>query len=414
MNRLILFIASIWIFFSGCQDKNIDPDPNIPVLDPKIPTSYLKMDVVQQTIRGFGGTTAWIGALSSTEMTTLYGNNAENQLGLSILRVRISPEGSSQWATELSNAQKANALGATIIAAPWSPPVSMKTNNNIIGGSLKTTSYQAYAAYLKSFADYMRNGGVEIYGISVQNEPDIKVTYESCDWTSEEFLNFVKNYASEVGTTRLMVAESYNFNQAFTDPMLNDAVAASKISIIAGHIYGGGLSWYQNALNKGKEVWMTEHLELTTDWQGALKTGKEIHDCMTIGNYSAYVWWYLKRFYGPIDDNSQPTKRGYVMAQFSKYVRPGYQRISSTSNPKTDIYVSGYKGSGKLVIVALNTSGSLETIQVALSGGTLPKSFTPYLTSETYNHAIQPRVNVTKDFITTNLPAFSITTFVSD
>src|SRR5471030_462723 len=101
--------------------------------------------------------------------------------------------------------------------------------------------------------------------------------------------------------------ESFNFNSLKMDTILDDKKAAAHVNIIGGHIYGRsndhtGIGYYARGFNEGREVWMTEHLVNNTDWKGALNTAKEMHDCMTVGNYSAYLWWFLKRFYGPIGE----------------------------------------------------------------------------------------------------------------
>jgi glucuronoarabinoxylan endo-1,4-beta-xylanase len=134
---------------------------------------------------------------------------------------------------------------------------------------------------------------------------------------------------------------------------------------------------------------------------------------MATANYNAYIWWYIKRFYGPIDENGQITKRGCVMAQFSKYIRFGYQRVDAT-NPTTDVYVSAYKGNAKTVIVAVNMSGSKQNIKFNISGGTLPSSFTPHITSGTKNLSTEASVNVSNGSVTYELPASSITSLVSN
>lgn len=125
-------------------------------------------------------------------------------------------------------------------------------------------------------------------------------------------LRFVKEYAPSIGTD-IIVPESFNFNHTISDAILNDAVTASNISIIGGHIYSGGLTSYPLAVSKGKEIWMTEHLDTDISWAHVLATGKEINDCMNAG-MSAYVWWYIVRFYGPIGEDGNVTKHGYVMS----------------------------------------------------------------------------------------------------
>ena len=106
------------------------------------------------------------------------------------------------------------------MATPWTPPAYMKTNNNVVGGYLSTSQYAAYADYLQSFVNYLKSAGVSLYAISVQNEPDITVTYESCDWTPDQMLNFVKNYAQRITGTKVLAAESFQFRTGMTDPIL--------------------------------------------------------------------------------------------------------------------------------------------------------------------------------------------------
>lgn len=410
MKKIFLIIVFLGLITSACKKKDEKPNP------PPVTVTYnsdINLAATQQTIRGFGGATVFRPDLTDADISTLFGNSNDNQLGLSILRIRISPYGSGDWSKELSNAKRAKALGAIVLASPWTPPASMKTTNNVNRGSLNTSSYADYAAYLKNFADYMNTNGAELYSLSVQNEPDWEADYETCRWTAQQMTDFIRNNSFDIGNTKLLAAECLGFRQNFTDTILNDASAASKVSIIGGHLYGGGLAKYNNAINKGKEVWMTEHLDTLTTWASVLGTAKEIHDCMSTANYSAYIWWYAKRFYGPIDESGQITKRGCVMAQFSKYIRFGYQRVDA-ANPTTDVYVSAYKGNGKTVIVAVNMSSAAKSIKFNISGGSLPSTFTPHVTSSTKNLSTETSLAVSNGSVTYELPASSITTLVSN
>ena len=408
MSKVIFIIALFCLSATFCKKKNEQPEPTPPV----VYTANINLASTQQTIRGFGGATVFRPDLTDADVSTLFGNSNDNQLGLSILRIRISPSGSSDWGTELSNAKRVKTLGGIVMATPWSPPASMKTNNNTTGGELSPSSYPAYSAYLKSFADYMATNSAELYALSIQNEPDIQVNYESCNWSAQQMTDFIRNNSFDLGNTKLLAAESFNFNKTFTDLILNDATAASKVSIIGGHIYGGGLARYDNALNKGKEVWMTEHLDTMTTWTSVLATAKEIHDCMAVASYSAYLWWYVKRFYGPIDENSRITKRGYVMAQYAKFIRPGYQRVD-VSNPAPNVYLSAYKGNGKSVIVAVNM-GAPATVKFTTSGETAAGSYTPHITSSSKNLSTESSFGVSNSSFTYQLPESSVVTFVSN
>src|SRR5690606_30707555 len=106
----------------------------------------------------------------------------------------------------------------------------------------------------------MAGEGVEIYAISIQNEPDIKVSYESCDWSPSAMRNFIRDYGHLITGSKLAAPESFNFNQSFTNVLLNDKEALKNLDIVAGHIYGGGLAPFPLAEENDKEVWMTEYL----------------------------------------------------------------------------------------------------------------------------------------------------------
>jgi glucuronoarabinoxylan endo-1,4-beta-xylanase len=117
---------------------------------------------------------------------------------------------------------------------------------------------------------------------------------------------------------------------------------------------------------------MTEHLNTDTSITGVIQTAKEMVDSMAIGNYNAYLWWYLKRFYGPIDDNGNRTK-----------------------------------------IVAVNTGTSAVNQTFSITGGTVPATFLRYRTSASEDLATLGTINTSGGSFTASLPGNSITSFVS-
>jgi glucuronoarabinoxylan endo-1,4-beta-xylanase len=390
-----------------------------------IASTVVILDSAHQMIRGFGAANIlqWRPDMTDSEIETAFGTG-EGQLGFTILRLRVQPE-SNQWSVNVPTAKKAHDMGVLIIASPWSPPASMKTNNNLVGGELREDAYDDYAAHLKSFADFMSANGVPIYAISVQNEPEVTVTYESCDWSPEQMVKFMRENAHTIGT-RVMAPESFQFRRGMSDPILNDSVACANLDIVAGHIYGGGLTRYPLAEEKGKEVWMTEHLSGETsqanDWSWALPVAKEINDVMQAG-MSAYVWWYIVRFYGPISDGERNsgtkgeiTKKGYVMSQYSRFIRPGYYRVDSKSWPTTgNVSVTAYKdgSSSEVVLVAVNTGSSPLEVAFSIQNGAANR-FSTYTTSQTKNVVRGNDVDVIDNRFIFNLEASSITTFVSN
>ncbi|MDE3057417.1 MAG: T9SS type A sorting domain-containing protein [Bacteroidota bacterium] len=376
-----------------------------------IPVATVFLDSIQQVIRGFGAANIvqWRPDMTAGQIQTAFGTGP-GQLGFSILRLRIPPD-STSFSVYVPTAKAASSMGVTVIATPWTPPAWMKSNNSTIGGYLNQSAYAAYAAHVKAFADTMSSNGVSLYAISVQNEPDANVNYESCYWNATQFLNFMKNNAPAVGVPVFM-PESENFKHQLSDSTLNDPTAAANIAFIAGHIYGGGLTTYPLAVEKGKELWMTEHLDTDTTWAHVLATGKEINDCMNAG-MSAYVWWYIVRFYGPIyENNGGPTKRGYVMSQYAKFVRPGFYKVSASPQPQRNVYVTAYKSGAKIVIVAINLNTSPVNQSFALQNGTA-EVFASYVTSSVKSCAQGNFFTVSNGRFAAMLDASSVTTFIS-
>jgi glucuronoarabinoxylan endo-1,4-beta-xylanase len=420
---------------SGVESANSAEVSATPVAATVGPAATIDFGVARQTIRGFGGSSAWITDLNAHPgmADRLFGNTGSQQIGLSILRVRIDPSpdpgGHANWATELSNANLAMARGARVIATPWSPPAAMKSNNNVNnGGRLNPGSYADYASYLQSFVAFMEDGGAPLYAISIQNEPDWSPSYESCLWSGAEFNTWIVNHASVI-TTRLIMPETVNLTagslMSHADPSLNDPAAAAHIDIVGTHIYGTAPAPYPNAVSKNKEVWMTEHTVESTGLQGALDLAREIHDSMTVGNYHAYVYWWLQNWIvgnaspyeaGLINDpalNLELTKKGYVMGQFSKFVRPDYVRADATANPSTGVFVSAYRDNvdSRFVIVAINLGTADIRQPFTIQNQTLTQ-LTPHRTSADEDLAQLDPVDVVAGSFSYPLRGRSVTTFV--
>ena len=393
-----------------------------------------------QTIDGFGAAVSiWGSAWSTAETQTLVGLGT-NQFGLSIVRTGISPV-SSEWSTQVSalKTAKSSGSGVKILATPWTAPAEWKTNNSRInGGSLKTDYYDDYANHLNSYVQYMRNQGVTVDVTSVQNEPDWAPAYDSMTWTGTQLRDFVRDQGAKVQNTKLMVAEAVNLNYSNTDPTLNDARARNNIGYIGGHLYGteasGRLAPYPLAAQYNKPVWMTEWNFHEADgsgsniwgdpgnqavWNETLDTVMRTVDKSMESNWSAYIWWYGKRYYSFIGDGEAaygttagaPLKRGYAFSQFAKYVRPGYQRIALTKSSKASpLEVTAYQGGGKVTVVILNRSTSAVDNAVIQAPQNVSKA-EYYVTSQTANEASQP-TSLNGGQATVNVPARSISTLV--
>ncbi len=399
-NCLSLFAAILLI--AGCS-KNDSREADSELITKG--TAAIDASAVYQFVDGIGGASVWSGTFSDADANACFSNGNSNQLGMTICRVRADPNGNNT--AEISNSQKAKARGAKILMTTWSPPASMKTNNSTVSGSLKTDQYAAYATWLKNAKASL---GADI--VSIQNEPNIRVTYESCDWTPTQLLNFSKNNAQNIGGS-VMMPEAYNFDDAYSDPTLNDATAASHISHIGGHLYGGGLYYHSNAREKGKKIWMTEHYYDDGDINTFLTMSQEIGDCFR--NWmNAYVWWYVLKGTGNclLVSNGVPNKKGYMFGQWSKFVRPGDRRIGTTYNPSPGVYLYAFSRGSKIIIVAVNKNTSATYQPFTLSGVTVP-GFDRWVTSPTKNIAQGTRFAISGGSWGNLLDAQSTTTFVS-
>jgi glucuronoarabinoxylan endo-1,4-beta-xylanase len=411
------------------NNVGIKSDTTLDYLVSALPHAIVYLDSTEQIIRGFGGANTLIFRPDMTPAQVQTAFDSTGKLGFSIMRLSVPPD-STQFAANAPSAKLAESLGAKIIATPWTPPAWMKNNNSQVGGMLLPANYAAFAAHLKAFADTMAAYGVSLYGISVQNEPDFNASYQSCLWNATQFLNFMRYNAPSVGVPVFM-PESESFTHQLSDSTLNDSLAAAHTAFIGGHIYGATPSTYPLAFSKGKEQWMTEYLinsgsssgtnpnSTDTGWAGAIQTAKSINDCMS-ANMSAYVWWYIVRFYGPIDDGTfnsantgNVTHKGYVMSQYAKFVRPGFYRVYSSFSSTTNAYVTAYKRGSSVVIVVVNMGSSSLNMSFSLLNGAV-STLTPYVTSGTKNCTQGSNISVSGGNFTTTLDASSVTTFVSN
>jgi len=405
----LLFIAFLSV---SCSKKNNNDPGGTTVINSE---AIILANDNNQVIEGFGCATVFAppntSALTTEEFDRLFGSG-NGQVGLNFLRIRIASD--DAWrVVELNHAKAAIQRGAKVFASPWSPPARMKTNNSIIGtgGKLIPDSAAAYAKYLNDFAIYMASNGASLYAVSVQNEPDWEPGYEGCAWTAAEMRDFLKNQGGLITATRLIAPELVNNNQTYVNTILSDDAAVANLDIVGTHLYGGGIVENQLAKNKGKEVWMTEHLDTATTYAANLNTAIEIHDCFTKANFSAYIWWYGKRFYGLIGQDGAVTKRGFILSQFARFVKEGAIRLSVTSNSRPEVLLSAYKNGTKKIVVAINT-GTADIKQKISFQGASATTVIPYLTTSSKNVEQGTTLTLSDNSFAYTIPANSVVTFV--
>ncbi len=309
-------------------------------------------DIKFQKVTGYGGfvcaPTFNYNHMTIPEIERLWGKSSE--MGYNIMRLYI-PIGRDAWEQSLATAKHAQSLGLIIFASPWSMPAEWKTNNSISGvvingteeneGFLKEENYEDYANYLNDYATYLRDNGVELAGISLQNEPDYKVEYAGCTWTPQQIINFINNYGDIINCP-IIAPETVGFSNNYIKPIV-ESEAFDKIAIYAGHQYGNIQSDIQKVYATGKEIWMTENL---INWNAGLETprnysweldafdfSKSVNTAM-LSNVSAWIHYASKRYYAMMGDGTNGTtagaitKRGYILSHYAKYTT-GTTRIEA-------------------------------------------------------------------------------------
>lgn len=368
--------------------------------------------------------------LNTSDRNLAFGNDA-GQIGMSILRIWVSDK-TSDWSVEVSTAKDVLSRGGLVFATPWNPPGGGNNSQKIAGTyrelyktdrwRIKPSMYNDYAKHLNDFVSYMKGQGVTLNSVGIQNEPDYDV-----DWTggtATDMYNLAKTVCPQITGTKCMSAESFNYTKSYYDQILNDPAVLKSVGIFGTHFYGTQASQMPYALYQskgvpaGKEFWMTEvYTDSKNDanlWPMALDVATNIHNTLVEGQLNAYVWWSIRRDYSPIkNSDGKVSKRGYCMAQYSKFVRPGAYRVEATKAPTSGVLVSAYRNTnGVPVVVIVNQNTSAKSLNVSISAATSVKTFQKYTTSSSKNVANDGAVNATNGSFTASLDAQSVTTFV--
>ena len=132
-----------------------------------------------------------------------------------------------------------------IMASPWSPPAWMKTNSQMNeGGKLKEEYKRAWADYYCKFIEFYHKEEVPIWGISVQNEPEAKQTWDSCLYTAEEERDFIKYYLGPSLERHNLSDKKVIIWDHNRDMMVERARTVLKDPEAAKFVWGTGFHWY--------------------------------------------------------------------------------------------------------------------------------------------------------------------------
>src|ERR1017187_2514074 len=280
----------------------------------------------------------------------------------------------------------------TLFASPWSPPAFMKTNKDVLhGGSLLPEFYQSWANFYGKFINAYKKEGIPIWGITIQNEPMAKQTWESCIYTAEEERDFLKNYLGPtmqkdgLGDKKIIIWDhNRDFIYQRASTLLEDPAAAKYAWGIGFHWYedwSGGDQMFDNVERvhesfPGKNLLFTEgcefpfKLDQLKDWKLGERYGRSmIHD-FNDGTVGWTDWNILldetggpnhvgNFCFAPVHAITQTgeliyTNSFYYIGQFSKFVRPGAKRISVAPS-RSSLMATGFINiDGKIAVIVMN------------------------------------------------------------
>ncbi|MCO4294628.1 glycosyl hydrolase [Solitalea sp. MAHUQ-68] len=294
----------------------------------------------------------------------------------------------------------------TTFVSPWSPPAWMKDNNNMLqGGKLLPEYRQAWANYYVKFIQTYEALGIPIWGLTVQNEPMAKQTWESCIYTADDERDFIKGY---LGPTlkkagmdnKKLIAWDHNRDLIYqrASTILDDPEAAK-------YVWGIGYHWYETWTGSGmqfdnvkrvhetypetnliftegcKEVF---NLKKVDDWTLGERYGYSMVNDFNNGTCAWTDWNVLldetggpnhvgNLCYAPVhadtkNDKLIYTNSYYYFAHFSKFVRPGAKRIIASSNRDKLLTTAFINTDGKVAVIVMNRSDDALPFNISIKG----------------------------------------------
>jgi len=270
-----------------------------------------------------------------------------------------------------------------LFASPWSPPAYMKTSKKMNeGGKLLPNYFDLWAEYFAKYINEYKKEGVDVFAVTVQNEPKAVQPWDSCIYTAEEERDFVKNHLGkkmrDIGIEIFFWDHNKERVYDRAKVMFSDTDAAAYTSGLAFHWYSGDHFEELEMFNKmypGKKLIFSEGCrEYSLGKIDSWDIGEAYaHDI--IGNFNNYCnafcdWNLLLNEIGgpnhvknycdaPIMADTRTDEvilnsSYYYIGQFSKFVEAGAKRIGS-SKWTDKIEVCAFKNpNGEIVAVILN------------------------------------------------------------
>lgn len=382
-----------------------------------------------------------------------------------------------QWFLDKAKTHGVEHLVAFVNSPPRFYTKNGRANSDDNGGTtnLKAEHFADYATFLTEVLAHFNSQGLTFSQISPVNEPQYPWLsgQEGTPWTNQEIAQIAgllnQSILDKGLDTKILIAEAesyrvlYQNNTQYTnrDDQINAFFNPSSthylgdhsqiLKGIAGHGYWTDTSdeeiisvrkaAAQKAAEQGIEIYQTEYCLLSNDYDNYLSNAiflaKMIHAEMAIANASIYDYWTAiererwsqkNRFFlirlqpngGDYADLSAggtitADKSLWALGNFSYFIRPGYQRISTNNTENlSGLMSSAYLAPDQTEIVVVHVNWGeaateIEHLFYALPEGKKIKQITPYVTNATNNLQQKPAIH---NGDTYTISAKSVTTMV--
>jgi glucosylceramidase len=275
-------------------------------------------------------------------------------------------------------------------ANPWSPPAWMKTNGSMLGtvdggaGTLQANDDDPLAQYFVRFLqDYIADG-VSVWAITPQNEPSVARDYPGMSWSASDEADFIANHLApalaDAGLADIKILGGDDVGASLSFAQTLFANAGSSLYATAWHCYHGlGDMTAIHDAYPDTPLYMTE---CSTGASGIAGDATE-QVLISMANWaSGAVLWNIA-----LDTNGGPkmgegcvgctglvtidsstgatayTLNYYELAQFSKFVAPGAERVVHDGG--NGVSAEAFRNpDGTDVLVAYNPGETSETFSV--------------------------------------------------
>ncbi len=302
-----------------------------------------------------------------------------------------------------------------LFVSPWSPPAYMKDNNDMLhGGKLLPEFKKIWADYYVKFIKAYEKEGIPVWGLTVQNEPMAKQTWESCIYSAEDEMTFIRDYLGPAlkknnMESKKLIAWDHNRDLLFhrANTLLSDKKARKFIWGIGFHWYESwtGGKQFENTKRveeafPNKKLLLTEACNYPFDWAtfDQWKWGENYGENMINDfNNGAVAWtdWnilldetggpnHVQNFcFAPIhaktmDNTIHLMNSYYYIGHFSKFIKRGARRISTSSNRAQLLNTGFINKDGSVVLVIMNKSEETFESKVILGSKAYPVHIQPH------------------------------------